>query len=131
MLISSDKTILVVDDSIDNQILLRSLLESEGCRVLTASDGKEALLLLSEMPKLPDLIFLDAQMPVMDGFEFRKKQSECTRIRSIPVVVISANADEGLSEKMIFPQRILQKPLQLESVIDCLYMTLISPLSAM
>jgi len=115
---NSNKLILVVDDSTDNQDLLKMLLVAKGYRVYCVSNGKEALSLLSELSYLPDLILLDAQMPIMDGHEFRLEQCKNDRIKDIPVVVMTGENDADLDEKMIHPQKILLKPLDIKSLVD-------------
>lgn len=114
----SSKLILVVDDSTDNQDLLKMLLVAKGHNVYCVSNGKEALSLLSELSNLPDLILLDAQMPVMDGHEFRVEQCKNERLKDIPVVVMTGDTDEDLEEKMIHPQKILMKPLDIATLVD-------------
>jgi two-component system response regulator VicR len=73
---NSGKLILIVDDSKDNQDLLKLVLVSKGYSVHCASNGQEALVMLFELSILPDLILLDAKMPVMDGYEFRVQQKK-------------------------------------------------------
>jgi adenylate cyclase len=85
---SDPATILVVDDTPQNVLLLESLLTSKGYRVLTASSGSEALRLV-EVEKL-DLVLLDVVMPQMSGYE------ACRQIRGnpatgvLPVVMVTA-----------------------------------------
>jgi two-component system, OmpR family, alkaline phosphatase synthesis response regulator PhoP len=83
------KTILVVDDKTNVQVLLRDYLEGKGYRVVVAGDGREAL--YAARHEKPDLILLDIMMPEMDGYEFirayRKK-------RDIPIILLTAKLDE-------------------------------------
>lgn len=80
--------ILVVEDNPTNQVTAQALLEQLGAQVILASNGYEALDLISKTKV--DLIFMDCQMPVMDGFEatlrIRKNQSK------IPIIAMTANA---------------------------------------
>jgi len=81
-------SILVVEDDEDARILIRRALESAGCTVHEAENGREALRLLDETT--PDLILLDLMMPEMDGFEFiAELRADATR-RHLPVVVVTA-----------------------------------------
>ena len=114
---SQKKLILVVDDSLDNQNLLELIFTSYGYNVHCASNGSDALLLLKELSILPDLIMLDAQMPVMDGYQFRIEQSKIARLKNIPVVVMTGDADEHMDHDMLGPLGVLIKPLQIQSVI--------------
>jgi CheY-like chemotaxis protein len=90
--ISGNLECLVVEDNLVNQMILKKSLEKEGCLVSVAANGKEALEKLDMSPDLK-IIFMDLQMPVMNGFE-------CTReIRSrgakdLPIIAVSANSLE-------------------------------------
>ena len=64
-------TILVVDDVVSNVLLLKVLLTNEKFKVVTANNGKDALVQAAE--KQPDLILLDVMMPEMNGFEVSEK----------------------------------------------------------
>ena len=86
------KRILLVEDDADIRLQVVLALELEGYEVVQASNGKEALALLrSSSPEgLPCCIILDLMMPVMDGWEFRRRQREDPALASVPVVVLSA-----------------------------------------
>jgi CheY-like chemotaxis protein len=60
-------TVLVVDDNADTRVVVRWMLERWGCRVLEASDGREALEITVE--SRPDLVLMDLSMPVVDGYD--------------------------------------------------------------
>lgn len=80
------KPVLIVDDDPAILAMLRDLLESEGLVVRTASNGEEALDLLSAMA--PALILLDMRMPVLDGWGFAE---QCrARALAYPIVVMTA-----------------------------------------
>ena len=68
----------------------------------------------------PDYILLDANMPVMDGFEFRKHQLQDARLKNIPVVVMSGEDDDTVAARMDAPAAILRKPLQLAQLLAVL-----------
>lgn len=91
-----DKTILIVDDSSTIRAIIARELEEEGYAVLTAENGMEALVMIEWMDKKPDLITLDIDMPVMNGFEVcerllekTKKTGESLQIE-IPIIFVSA-----------------------------------------
>ena len=84
-------TILLVDDNSDILEVIRVILETEGYRVATASNGAEALARLREGLD-PQLIILDLTMPVMDGWEFRDRQLADPALRDIPTIIYSAVA---------------------------------------
>lgn len=112
------KFILVVDDSVDNQNLLKLLLQSTGFQVKCASNGMEALDLLRELNTFPDLILLDLQMPLMDGYEFRKEQKMNLKIKNIPVIIMSGSEDTANFENLLAPAGILAKPLNIATILD-------------
>jgi CheY-like chemotaxis protein len=108
---------LVVDDDRDIRDALCELLEGEGYRAVSASNGQEALVYLNSREP-PCVILLDLMMPVMDGWEFRRRQQNDPRWSRIPVVVITAAGKYGASS--IVAERIIPKPLQLEHVLEAL-----------
>jgi DNA-binding response OmpR family regulator len=84
------RKILVVDDTINVQVLLTDFLSSQDYEVLTACDGREALEVLHAAN--PDLVLLDIMMPRMDGYQFI---SRLRRESSIPVIMITAKQQES------------------------------------
>ena len=80
--------ILVVDDDALNREMLSAYLENDGHLVTTASSGADALRQVAR--RLPDVIFLDAMMPDMDGFEVCRVLKQNSETRLIPVVMITA-----------------------------------------
>ncbi len=96
------QTILIADDEPNNLRVMEILLARRGFQILTAKNGKEVLERLSE--EEPDLIFMDCQMPVMDGFEVTRliRQGRAgPAFVSIPIVAITALAIEGDSDRCI------------------------------
>ncbi|KAF0190222.1 MAG: two-component system cell cycle response [Desulfobulbaceae bacterium] len=90
------KTILIVDDSSTIRAIIARELEEEGYTVLTAENGMEALVMIEWMDKKPDLITLDIDMPVMNGFEVceclleKSKNSGDNLHVDIPIIFVSA-----------------------------------------
>ena len=115
-LVSTDATILVVDDNQDNAEILRAYLESRGYAVAVAADGRTALAKLEETD--PDLVLLDVMMPGMDGWEVCrtiKNHPEHSRIRVIMVTAKGAWEDkhEGMRSGA---DDYLVKPVDLEDL---------------
>jgi adenylate cyclase len=81
-------TILVVDDTPENVLLLDALLTGKGYRVVTASSGAEALRLIGSAP--PDLVLLDVVMPGMSGYEVCQKIRANPATGILPVVMVTA-----------------------------------------
>jgi DNA-binding response OmpR family regulator len=84
------KTILVVDDKEELRVLLKSYLEQEGFRVVTAVNGREALFMARQ--EKPNLIVLDLMMPEMGGYEFMRAHS---READTPTIILTAKLDES------------------------------------
>jgi two-component system cell cycle response regulator DivK len=93
------KIILIAEDNPTNRELLRELLEIRGYGVAEACDGKEALAIVEQAP--PDLVLLDIDMPLMDGFAVVRKLRENPRFTSLPVVAVTAYAMQGDREKIM------------------------------
>ena len=81
------KTILVVDDDISVQKVLKLMLEKEGFSVFTSNNGKEGL--ESAIKNKPDLIILDMAMPIMDGHKMLKALRTDSIVGKTPVMVLS------------------------------------------
>ena len=85
--------ILVVDDSADNVALLSLDLQQQGYRVVTATDGEEAISVASVT--LPNLILMDISMPRLDGLGATRKIRETNALRDVPVIAVTAFGTEG------------------------------------
>ncbi|MEC8067370.1 MAG: ATP-binding protein [Pseudomonadota bacterium] len=86
--------ILVAEDNHVNQMLIQEILESVGCEVTFADNGEIAMQKVQE--KAVDLVFMDCQMPVMDGFDattfMMEMKDEGKLRRDLPIVALTANA---------------------------------------
>ena len=83
-------TILVVEDDHDIRVGMRTLLEAEGFRVLTVTNGRSALDMLERALEPPCVILLDLMLPVMDGWHFAELLRKRPRLAGIPIVIMSA-----------------------------------------
>ena len=109
-------TVLVVDDDEGIREAMGAVLVDEGHRVFTAANGREAMDRLQGGLR-PALILLDLMMPVMDGRQFRAAQLADSRLRQIPVVVITAGGDSGPRREMAV-QAWLPKPIELDRLLE-------------
>ncbi len=85
-----DKLVLVVDDEVRITTMMRMNLETEGLRVITAANGREALDHLRE--EMPDIVILDVMMPGMDGFETLRRIRTASQL---PVIMLTAKDEEN------------------------------------
>lgn len=119
--VSGRLSLLVAEDNPVNQFLARKLLERMGCRVDIAADGEEAIAMWRE--RHYDAVFMDCQMPVLDGFEAtRRIRALETAGRRTPVIALTANAMESDRDRCLAAgmDRHLTKPIdraELERVI--------------
>jgi two-component system cell cycle response regulator DivK len=90
------QTILVVDDVADNLILLSLSLQDMGYRVVTASNGADALT-VAKMAR-PDLILMDIAMPQQDGLAATRHIREQAELTDVPVIALTAFDTEGFRQ---------------------------------
>lgn len=91
--------ILIVDDNAANLYLMAYLLREAGFEVIVAGNGQEGLDVARS--QLPDLIVCDAQMPVMDGYEFARHVKRDPMLADRPLVSVTAYAMAGDREKSL------------------------------
>jgi len=91
------RRILVVEDQEDNRQILRDLLMSTDYEVIEAENGEEALTAIAKQP--PDLILMDIQLPVMDGYEATRRIKADPALRAIPIIAVTSYALSGDEEK--------------------------------
>ncbi len=91
---SSKTNILIVDDRPENLLSLTAMLEDPGINIISASSGNEALMLLLQHDFA--LVFLDVQMPEMNGFEVAELMRSKKKTQTIPIIFITAlSKDQG------------------------------------
>jgi CheY-like chemotaxis protein len=108
--------LLVVDDHADFQVLLTLILEEAGYTVISATNGRDALMYLHHTSELPGLILLDIAMPLVTGTEFLRQQQCDPLLAAIPVVLITARRDIE-QEAAACAVAILQKPVNLDTLL--------------
>jgi two-component system cell cycle response regulator DivK len=91
------KRILVVEDQEDLRGVLRDLLTGSGYEMLEAADGRAGV--DKAKAEKPDLILMDIQMPVMDGYDATRQIKSDPNLQSIPIVAVSSFAMKGDEEK--------------------------------
>jgi two-component system cell cycle response regulator DivK len=87
------KRILVVEDQEDNRRIIRDLLTSIGYERIEATDGEAGVRLAKE--QRPDLILMDIQLPLLDGYAATRRIKAEPQLRAIPIVVVTSYALSG------------------------------------
>ena len=93
------KRILVVEDQEDNRRILRDLLGNAGYELIEAESGEEALAVLAK--ERPDLILMDIQLPVMDGYEATRRIRSDPEMKGIPIIAVTSYALAGDEAKAL------------------------------
>lgn len=91
------KRILVVEDQEDNRRILHDLLASVGYQILEAEDGERGVAAAER--ERPDLILMDIQMPIVDGYEATRRIKANPDLRTIPLIVVTSYALSGDEDK--------------------------------
>jgi two-component system, cell cycle response regulator DivK len=91
------KRILVVEDQEDNRQIVRDLLTANDYEMTEAENGEEALAAVAK--ERPDLILMDIQLPVMDGYEATRRIKADPSLSSIPIIAVTSYALSGDGEK--------------------------------
>lgn len=109
--------ILVIDDSATNVFLLQTLLEDYGYEVVFAYSGKEAIKHIDEQNF--DLLLLDIMMPEIDGYDILDKLTREQKIKSTPVVMVTAKEDAESQQKALDMGAVdyITKPVNLDKFL--------------
>jgi two-component system cell cycle response regulator DivK len=91
------KRILVVEDQPDNRQIIRDTLASTDYEITEAENGHEALVAIAR--QRPDLILLDIQLPIMDGYAAISRIKSDPALRSIPIIAVTSYALDGEEKK--------------------------------
>ena len=110
----SRSTILVIEDDHDIRVNVRNLLEEEGYKVVTVTNGKSALELLERLEPKPCLILLDLMLPVMDGWHFAERLRALPQLAPIPILVMTAYDEPPPPESAI---AVFKKPLDVDALL--------------
>jgi DNA-binding response OmpR family regulator len=107
--------VLIVEDDADLREMMAQLLTLEGFKAATVANGREALAYLHANKDQPDVILLDLMMPVMDGWEFRRKMQADPDVADVPVIVLSALDQARVSD--VPADAFLKKPLDFDRLL--------------
>jgi two-component system, cell cycle response regulator DivK len=93
------KRILVVEDQEDNRQILRDLLANAGYDMIEAEDGEQGV--AAATSERPDLILMDIQLPVMDGYEATRRIRTNPDLKSVPIIAVTSYALAGDEDKAL------------------------------
>jgi DNA-binding response OmpR family regulator len=112
------KRILVIDDDPTLIKVVQPFLESQGFKVSIALNGQKGMDLIKEEP--PDLIILDIQMPIMNGYTFVLELGKILDIKRIPIIVLTIK--EGMAEifKVEDVKEYIVKPIKLTELLTAI-----------
>ena len=91
------KRILVMEDEKDNRQIIRDLLGGIDCEITEAEDAEQALAAIAK--ERPDLILMDIQLPIMDGYTAVSRIKADPALRSIPIIAVTSYALNGEEKK--------------------------------
>lgn len=91
--------ILYIEDNDQNFYLVNFIMSAKGCTVMRGRDGREGIDLATR--EKPDLILLDIQLPVMDGYETARELRKIPGVSTIPIVALTSYAMAGDREKAL------------------------------
>ncbi|ASF45314.1 response regulator [Methylovulum psychrotolerans] len=116
----SINTILICDDSQTDLMSLRNALSDTHCRLITASDGDEAV--KKAKSEQPDVIFLDIVMPGMDGYDACRTIHDDPETTHIPVFFVSSNSQRAdrVWAQMQGARDLIAKPYEAKDILDIL-----------
>ena len=109
--------ILLVEDNENNSQTISTYLEYKGYRLITASNGKEAIEIINQTK--PDLILMDVQMPVMDGLEATRQIRSNPKFTQIPIIALTALAMPGDRDRCFAAgmNDYLSKPIRMKQLV--------------
>ncbi|HEY4148878.1 MAG TPA: response regulator [Chitinophagaceae bacterium] len=116
-----DKIVLIADDDVRNIFSLTKALENFKMKVLSATDGKEALFQLQQHPDV-HIVLMDMMMPELDGYETTRRIRKDRKFKNLPVIAVTAKAMTGDREKCIAAgaSDYITKPVDIDQLLSLL-----------
>ena len=115
-----NRKVMVIDDSKTIRRTAETLLQKEGCEVITAEDGFDALAKIAD--HRPDIIFVDVMMPRLDGYQTCALIKNNNELKSTPVIMLSSK--DGLFDKakgkIVGSNQYLTKPFSKQELLDAI-----------
>jgi CheY-like chemotaxis protein len=94
------RKVLVVDDDVRNIFALTTVLENHEMEVISATNGRQAIEIVQSRPDL-SMVLMDIMMPEMDGYETMREIRNDSRLRTLPILALTAKAMKGDREKCL------------------------------
>ena len=116
------KMVLLAEDNKVNQMVATKLLKRTGCEIKIANNGSEALEMVKQDQDKFDVVVMDLQMPVMDGFEATLKIREIRNHQALPIIAMTADAMEGVRERCLAAgmNDYVSKPISFNALVSTL-----------
>jgi signal transduction histidine kinase/DNA-binding response OmpR family regulator/CHASE3 domain sensor protein len=116
-----DKVVLIADDDVRNIFSLTKALEQHQMKILPAVDGKDALKVLGENPKV-DVVLMDMMMPELDGYQTTQQIRKMPMYKQLPILAVTAKAMMGDREKCIAAgaSDYISKPVDVDQLVSLL-----------
>lgn len=112
-----NRNILLIEDNEQNRYLATFLLEQRGYRITSAPDGPSGVVLAQA--NTPDLILLDIQLPLMDGYEVARELRTLKTLHGIPIIAVTSYAMPGDRERCLAAgcDGYIEKPINPETFV--------------
>jgi HAMP domain-containing protein/signal transduction histidine kinase/DNA-binding response OmpR family regulator len=115
------KKVLIVDDDMRNIFALSTVLEEHDMAIVSADNGRDAIKILQQQQDI-DIVLMDIMMPEMDGIDTMREIRKIVRLKSLPIIAVTAKAMKGDREKCIEAGAwdYLSKPVDTEQMLSVL-----------
>jgi two-component system cell cycle response regulator DivK len=112
----NNATILYVEDTFENRILIRRILQADGFTVIEAENAASAFDILNDAT--PDLILMDINMPDIDGYTLTTQLRNIPKLFNVPIVALTANVMRGDRERSLAAgcDGYIQKPVDVDTL---------------
>jgi CheY-like chemotaxis protein len=117
----ADKKVLIVDDDMRNIFALSTVLEEHDMAIVSADNGRDAIKILQQQGDI-DIVLMDIMMPELDGIDTMREIRKVSRLKTLPIIAVTAKAMKGDREKCIEAGAwdYLSKPVDTEQMLSVL-----------
>lgn len=114
------KSILIIEDNLDNREIYAEILRDENFDVIEVEHGKEALEYLGQHKEIPDLIIMDLTFPHMTAKEFVHDLHQRKEWFDIPILVVSGQVDTKEQAEDLHAQGFIKKPFNIDPFVSAI-----------